>query len=76
MLPVLYCPCAEQCYFPYLSSVFTTRFRADNTLAAAEGEMADGWYGEWTDWRDENEQQASKEPPKKRLRHCAFLAAS
>ena len=22
-----------------------------------------------------NEQQASKEPPKKRLRHCAFLAA-
>ena len=70
MLPVLYCPCAEQCYFPYLSSVFTTRFRADNTLAA------DGRYGEWTDWRDENEQQASKEPPKKRLRHCAFRAAS
>ena len=35
------------------------------TLRAAQGEMADGWYGEWTDWRDENEQQASKEPPTK-----------
>ena len=33
--------------------------------------MAEGWYGERTDWRDENEQQPSKEPPKKRLRHCA-----
>ena len=70
MLPVLYCPCAEQCYFPYLASVFTTRVRADNTLGAAK---ADGWLD---GLEGQNEQQASKEPSKKRLRHCAFLAAS
>ena len=60
-----------------MSSVFTTRSRPDNTedtLAAAyiEREMADGWYGEWTDWRNDSEQQ---EPPKKRLHPYAFLAA-
>ena len=37
--------------------------------------MADGWYGEWTDWRNDSEQQAPKEPPKKRLHPYAFLAA-
>ena len=62
-----------------LSSVFTTRSRADNTEvyigSFLEREMADGWYGEWTDWRNDSEQQALKEPPKKRLRPYAFFAA-
>ena len=58
----------EQCLLPYLSSVFTTRSRADNTIGSClEREMADGWYGEWTDWRNDSEQQAPKEPPKKIL---------
>ena len=61
----------EQCLLPYLSSVFTTRSRADNTEvyigSCLEREMADGWYGEWTDWRNDSQQQAPKEPPKKML---------
>ena len=50
MLPVLNKALPEQCLLPYLSSVFTTCSRADNTHWQ---EMADGWYGEWTDWRNE-----------------------
>ena len=79
MLPVLNKALPEQCLLPYLSSVFTTRSRADNTEvyigSCLEREMADGWYGEWTDWRNDSEQQAPKEPPKKRLHPYAFLAA-
>ena len=64
----------------YLTSVFTTRSRTDNTEvyvgSCLERGMADGWYGEWTDWRNDSEQQAPKEPPKKRLRPYAFHAAS
>ena len=54
--------------------------RADYTEvyigSCLEREMADGWYDEWTDWRHDGEQQATKEPPKKRLRPYTFLAAS
>ena len=80
MLPVLNKALPEQCLLPYLSSVFTTRSGADNTKvytgSCLEREMADGWYGEWTDWRNDSEQQAPKEPPKKWLHPYAFLAAS
>ena len=69
MLPVAL---PEQCLLSYMSSVFTTRSSVEVSL---EREMADGWYGEWTDWRNDREQQAPKEPPKKRLRPYAFLAA-
>ena len=80
MLPALNKALPEQCLLPYLSSVFTTRSRPDNTevyIGSYLGrEMADGWYGEWTDWRNDSEQQAPKELPKKRLHPYAFLAAS
>ena len=78
MLPVLNKALPEQCLLPYLSSVFTTRSRPEVYIGSyLEREMADGWYGEWTDWRNDSEQQAPKEPPKKWFRpYYAFLAAS
>ena len=54
MLPVLNKALPEQCLLPYLSSVFTTRSRAEVCIGSClEREMADGRYGEWTDWRNE-----------------------
>ena len=75
MLPVLNKALPEQCLLPYLSSVFTTRSRADNTEVYCLGRerptvgMVNGRIG------GTSEQQAPKEPPKKRLRPYAFLAA-
>ena len=72
MLPALNKALPDQCLLPYLSSVFTTRSRPEVYIGSClEREMADGWYGEWTAWRNDSEQQAPKEPPKKRLRPYA-----
>ena len=76
---MLYKALPEQCLLLYLSSVLTARSRADNTEvyigSCLEREMADCWYGEWMDWRNDSERQAPKEPPKERLRPYAFLGA-
>ena len=73
MLPVLNKALREQCLVILPYPVFTTR-SSDNTEvyigSCLEREMADCWYGEWTDLK---EQQAPKEPPKKRLHLYAFL---
>ena len=77
MLQVLNKALREQCiYVLCFHNTFQRRQYRGIIGSCLEREMADGWYGEWTDWRNDSEQQAPKEPPKKRLHPpYAFLAA-